>query len=623
MHVVRQYVSSVAVTWRLALVLLSSVACALTAAPTSMAAKARLIYAVDGRPTTIEATGKLTIPRGTQRRVTILLQERRGRGSKARWRNRGRTVVAARRRSVKFRVVWRRPPLEKKVHVRVVALYRSRTIATSHVKAVTAGDPGTVFYSGEGNAGAGEAPGAAWRLVAEKSIFRNNFDGVWTAGPCDPTAAASVPRVAREQAITQLAGYSLGRLGPIYFLKKATDRWADIDYILLLDPGGVDDLSGSCDSNQDIAPWHLLDDWLASRSTNRLVIMSGKLTSSAEHSAIRAFYLREMSDVMLKQQVLVCDADLNHDDFMKDPDGYGWMVGGHAPHSCPAGSKSYTVPKHPWPQDDTPSSPGEGTGAPQVPAVRTVQLNQGPAAPAGFWYAVRLGGFVPGSTVAVSCRDSVDPQGFRNFSVVVDGTGSASANNGCYSGAASDHWVVANGVESNHVSWAGGSVSPPTPPTPGPRSRVTPYNNYGSANAGRAMCRGNPGRPESMPGGTVTQTFTVPSGVASLDAATVQIDPDSSVVAHAALAVNGGVRATADATAAGDTNFGFGAVGVAAGDQVTLKVTFTATFGKLTTVYTAGAPGGVFSASNSCPDGAPSLTTSTTGLRATVSGWSS
>ncbi|NUR73321.1 MAG: hypothetical protein HOU81_21090 [Hamadaea sp.] len=49
---------------------------------------------------------------------------------------------------------------------------------------------------------------------------------------------------------------------------------------------------------------------------------------------------------------------------------------------------------------------------------------------------------------------------------------------------------------------------------------------------------------------------------------------------------------------------------------------FTATYGKIITVYTAGAPGGIFTTANSCPDGAPNVSTSATGLRAVVSGWS-
>lgn len=86
-----------------------------------------------------------------------------------------------------------------------------------------------------------------------------------------------------------------------------------------------------------------------------------------------------------------------------------------------------------------------------------------------------------------------------------------------------------------------------------------------------------------MPGGIASQTFTVPEGVATLSGALVQIDPDSTV---------------------------------------TISITFSATYGKITTVYTAGSPEGTFTASNSCPDGAPSLSTSVTGLRAVVSGTS-
>jgi hypothetical protein len=159
--------------------------------------------------------------------------------------------------------------------------------------------------------------------------------------------------------------------------------------------------------------------------------------------------------------------------------------------------------------------------------------------------------------------------------------------------------------------------APPTQTNPQP---VNAYNNYGPANAGRAMCRGNAGEPVSTPGGTASQSFTVPSGVASLSSALVQIDPDSTVTAHLTVAVNGATEATTTAAAAGDTTFSFGPVAVRPGDTVTMSITFTATSGKIITVYTAGSPGGSFTASNSCPDSAPSLTSTTTGLRAVVSG---
>jgi uncharacterized repeat protein (TIGR02543 family) len=156
---------------------------------------------------------------------------------------------------------------------------------------------------------------------------------------------------------------------------------------------------------------------------------------------------------------------------------------------------------------------------------------------------------------------------------------------------------------------------------PPPPVRVDAYSNYSPATSGHAMCRGNPARPESMPGGTATQTFTVPARVASLDTALVQIDPDLTVTAHLSLSLNGAVRATAAAAAAGDTRFNFAPVPVRQGDQAALSISFTATSGKIITVYSAAAVGGTLTISNSCSDGAPSLT-SPNGLRAVVSGWS-
>lgn len=164
--------------------------------------------------------------------------------------------------------------------------------------------------------------------------------------------------------------------------------------------------------------------------------------------------------------------------------------------------------------------------------------------------------------------------------------------------------------------------SPPTP-TPVPQSQpVNAYSNYGSTTDGRAMCRGNPSNSASVPGGTVSQTFIVPSGVATLTSAKVQIDPDSTVTAHLSILVNGNVAATATAAAAGDTRFAFGSVHVSPGDKITVKISFTATYGKIITVYAVGHPGGTFAAVNTCSAGAPSFSTTSTGLRAVVSGMS-
>jgi hypothetical protein len=125
-----------------------------------------------------------------------------------------------------------------------------------------------------------------------------------------------------------------------------------------------------------------------------------------------------------------------------------------------------------------------------------------------------------------------------------------------------------------------------------------------------------------MPGGSFTQSFSVPAGVSSLTGALVQIDPGD-VTAHLTLLVNGTVAARADAGANGDTRFSFAPVGVNAGATVTVQVSFTATYGTIVTVYTVDSGSGGFNASNSCPAGAPSGGAGSQVLRAQITGMSS
>lgn len=102
-------------------------------------------------------------------------------------------------------------------------------------------------------------------------------------------------------------------------------------------------------------------------------------------------------------------------------------------------------------------------GVQPPPPQPAVALAQGPAAPQGYRYAISLSGFAANAAVSVSCRDSVDPGGFYTFTLQTDTNGQASTAGYCYSGDGPDHWVVANGVESNHVAWTSpmGSGTPP------------------------------------------------------------------------------------------------------------------------------------------------------------------
>jgi hypothetical protein len=155
-----------------------------------------------------------------------------------------------------------------------------------------------------------------------------------------------------------------------------------------------------------------------------------------------------------------------------------------------------------------------------------------------------------------------------------------------------------------------------------PSQQVTAFNNYGTANEpGHPMCRGNGNDAASEPAGVVTQTFTVPAGVATLNSAKIQIDPAATVTANLTVS-DGGMSVTSSAVASGDTVFNFGALQVQPGDLVTMSLTFVSTSGSIITVYDAGASsmGGTMTVQNSCAADTTNWTSSNSALRAVVYG---
>jgi streptogrisin D len=143
------------------------------------------------------------------------------------------------------------------------------------------------------------------------------------------------------------------------------------------------------------------------------------------------------------------------------------------------------------------SAPPPPPPPPPPPAGRVV-LAQGPAAPSGYRYAITITGFAASTAVAVSCRDSVSPGGFYTFNLGTDGSGSGFTQSFCYSGDGPEHWVVADGIESNHVTWGGGTPPPPPPPPPmtwaeqeTPNHPVNTFTNYHNASGmGPAIAAG-------------------------------------------------------------------------------------------------------------------------------------
>ncbi len=325
---------------------------------------------------------------------------------------------------------------------------------------------GAVFYSGDGCAGLGEAGGAvrrlreSWLPCVPFTGGVGVYNGRWTGSErCDPSHA-TFPSEIDGTTISQLVGFSLGRLGPLYFLAAANqDEISKIHTILLLDPGSSSIASNPCDQDPKLNVAGNLRDWLSlDPENNRLVIMAGRTTAADDYAGIRQAYLRELPEDISSNQVFVCYADLGHDAVMTR---YRSMIGSRFSGACPEESERVTnlVPGGPagaTSADD--SGSGEAAPSPLPPTpTPSVGLTQGPEADQGYRYNIRLNGFPAGSSVDITCHDSADPAGFFDFILTVDQAGNASTASYCYSADGPDHWVIAGGVESNHVAWGAAS----------------------------------------------------------------------------------------------------------------------------------------------------------------------
>ncbi|WP_436524808.1 DUF4407 domain-containing protein [Actinoplanes sp. HUAS TT8] len=297
--------------------------------------------------------------------------------------------------------------------------------------------------------------------------------------------------------------------------------------------------------------------------------------------------------------------------------GFGFSVLSHYTYNEPA-------------KPDNTVEPGDdqNTGKPSTVGPLSFQVT-GSCTTASGKLSSTSSGFTVGGRYKVEARR---PDGSAYTGIVTDGTVRAGGKvvwtwpcagdpAGTYTTRVTD---TSTSRTTGWVSFRIGSA-PTTPPTttspPAPAHDVKAYDNYGPVTtAGIPMCAGNPGRPESLPGGSVTQTFTVPAGVAYLDRATVQIDVNVSMTVRAALLVGGVEQASDEQIADNDTVFMFSRVRVRAGDTAALRLTWTATKGKLDTIYLTGNPGGHLTIVNTCSDGAPSLDRTNIGLRAVVGG---
>jgi hypothetical protein len=171
-----------------------------------------------------------------------------------------------------------------------------------------------VYYSGKGSAGAPRA----WTLGVDRDLTADGtYDGRWTPSThCIPDQHA-VNFAAKD--INRLAGWSPGRLGPIYALKYMKDhnqtaRAKRINYVLMYDPGAPADF-GECDYNHPkVQADATLAWWLQLSTDNRLVILSGNDTAIKHHQTIQRSLLpgHQGAGTTVRKRVIVCNYTLSH-----------------------------------------------------------------------------------------------------------------------------------------------------------------------------------------------------------------------------------------------------------------------------------------------------------------------
>jgi hypothetical protein len=381
--------------------------------PSLAAARSRTIsLSVEGRQHEVLVDGALTGPASHARVLLQQLAEAHGRWL---W----RTRTAARLHGRHFRLRWQHAPHGAPLLVRAIVLAHHILIARSATSQVTAGDPGTVFYSGLGQAGAKDVSSrSAVRLVQSDKppLIADPFDGRWTTDTqCDISAAVPRQLPPTGEPITALAGYSLGRLGPIYFLENREAWPSQVSYILLLDPGNESEMAPSCDNWTNIDPTKALASWLSLHSSNRLVVMAGPVTQKDHLAGLKKHYLKDLSPAE-ERQVMICEyATPGHTHFLVNSDGgFGWMVGAYPPGSCPGGVHEPNWRKA-FPTAPPPSSLGPPPAA--APGGGTAPLGPGEfrvtnAAGGVYWrsapdwgtpVATSGNGFYEGTVVRVSC----------------------------------------------------------------------------------------------------------------------------------------------------------------------------------------------------------------------------
>lgn len=197
-------------------------------------------------------------------------------------------------------------------------------MASSPSSVATSGGPTSVFYSPDDDPSTNQGIGP----IADLNIPY----AAWTGPNCTDSEAADIPA-----GVSTLAGWSVGRLGPIYFLAGASAaQIAAVHRIILFDPGNSGDFSG-CDVHYNINS--LFADWIASNPANRLMVFTGERSEqkSGQRSTFAGLWKQYFAGIWNRSfawQAQVCDYDgLGHADVIK----HFWTFVQNPNDACPSG----------------------------------------------------------------------------------------------------------------------------------------------------------------------------------------------------------------------------------------------------------------------------------------------
>lgn len=207
---------------------------------------------------------------------------------------------------------------------------------------MTEPEPPSVFYSPNGVA-------TGLPRVPQVSTHDRTTSAWATGDACSDSRVLS----ATPSGTAILAGWSAGRLGPIYFLAAATSpRLAQVHDIILFDPGDTADFAKpstakvikdrllgrdptTCDWRYPINS--LLASWLKMNPSNHLTIFTGKdseeQSGGRPYAGLWSYYLAGIWKKPFASRAQICDYhNMGHEEVLEH---YAWVVK-DPPPGCPA-----------------------------------------------------------------------------------------------------------------------------------------------------------------------------------------------------------------------------------------------------------------------------------------------